>query len=71
MKNLFLKLFNKKEYWTRQMEELIKERQELREELEHAIKYHRERHTIRVQYKLISNKLEQAYPKYLRAIGKV
>jgi hypothetical protein len=66
-----LKLFNKKKYWTLKMNELVSEQRKAKERLDRAVKLHEKRKHLRFAYDLASLRVEKAYPKYLKAMGKV
>ena len=65
------KLFNKKKYWTLKMNELVSEQRKAKERLDRAVKLHEKRKHLRFAYDLASLRVEKAYPKYLKAMGKV
>lgn len=71
MKDFFWKLFNRKGYWTSKLNELIAEQRRLKLELDTAIRLHRERKQLRIDYEIVSVRVEKAYQQYLKAMGKV
>lgn len=71
MKELLLKIFNKRAYWNRKMNELAKEEMAARYAWRDAMEHHRKSKDLRFKYELAALRVNKAYPKYLKAMGRV
>lgn len=71
MKEWFLKVFNKKKYWTVKLDQLVSEQRKAKLLLDEAIKLHNKRKHLRFAYDLASLKVEKAYNQYLKVMGRV
>lgn len=71
MKNLLLRVFNKRRYWINKMNELAKEEREARYAWRDAVEHHRKSKDLRFKYELCALRVNKAYPKYLKALGRI
>lgn len=71
MKELLLKVFNKRRYWINKMTELAKEEREARYAWREAVEKHQKSKDLRFKYELASLRVNKAYPNYLKALGRV
>ena len=71
MKELFLRVFNNRKYWILKMTELANEEREARRAWKYAVANHRKSKDLRFKYELAALRVNKAYPKYLKAMGRV
>jgi hypothetical protein len=71
MKELLLKIFNKKAYWTIKMTRIAKELRVAESLWQDAVKKHSRSRELRLKYELAKIRFEKAYPEYLKAMGKI
>lgn len=71
MKNLLLKVFNNRKYWMNKKIRLEQEERLARFEWLCAVANHRKSKELRLKYELAALRVNKAYPKYLKAMGKV
>lgn len=71
MKELLLKMFNKKAYWIQKMTKLATEEKEARIAWRDAVNGHRKSKDLRFKYELCALRVNKAYPEYLKAMGRV
>lgn len=71
MRELLLKVFNNRKYWILKMTELATEEREARRAWRNAVARHEKSKDLRFKYELAALRVNKAYPKYLKAMGKV
>jgi len=71
MKELLLKVFNNRKYWILKMTELCNEEREARRAWREAVRLHEKSKDKRFKYELAALRVNKAYPKYLKAMGRV
>lgn len=71
MKDLFLRVFNNRRYWMNKMTELAHEERLARIAWRMAIEKHDKSKDLRLKYELAALRANKAYPKYLKAMGRV
>ena len=68
---LLLRLFNKKGYWMNKMSKLLQEERNARFEWKEAVEKHEPSKNLHFKYELAALRVNKAYPKYLKAMGRV
>lgn len=71
MKDLFLRIFNNRKYWMNKMTKLAQEEREARSKWRVAVVTHRKSKDLRFAYELAALRVNKAYPKYLKAMGRI
>jgi hypothetical protein len=71
MKNLLLRIFNNRRYWINKMTELVQEERLARVAWRMAVEKHEKSKDLRFAYELAALRVNKAYPKYLKAMGRV
>jgi hypothetical protein len=71
MKDLFLRVFNNRRYWMNKMTKLAHEEREARSAWRMAVVKHEKSKDLRFKYELAALRVNKAYPKYLKAMGRV
>lgn len=71
MKDLFLRVFNNRRYWMNKMTKLAQEEREARIDWRMAVEKHEKSKDLRFKYELAALRVNKAYPKYLKAMGRV